>query len=311
MHLVLGATGGIGHWVVEKLVQRREDVRVMVRDPGKVRHWAGAQRVEIVEGDALVRDDVGKAATKVESIYHCVNVPYPEWKAKVIPMLQNTIAAAKPSKAKIVFPGNVYVFGHPHTEYVGENHPFAAHTKKGRIRIRMEQMLGELWKSAGIPYVIVRMPDFYGPFVPNPIYASIFRNALQGRPMTWYGALDVPREFSYIEDAADAFVMAGLDPTTPGETYHLPGTQVTTAREWLQLVASKAGAGSKIRTVPAFAVALAGLFNPLAREAREMLYLYKERLILDGAKFRQKFGRIPATPYETGVTRTLEWFRQG
>lgn len=311
MHLVLGATGGVGHWVVEKLVQRREDVRVMVRDPGKVRHWAGAQRVEIVEGDALDRKDVEKAADRVESIYHCVNVPYPEWKVKVIPMLQNTIAAAKPGKAKIVFPGNVYVFGHARTEYVGENHPFAAHTKKGRIRIRMERMLGELWKSEGIPYVIVRMPDFYGPFVPNPIYASIFRNALQGRPMTWYGALDVPREFSYIEDAAEALVMAGLDPATAGETYHLPGTQVTTAREWLQLIASKAGAGSKTRTVPAFAVALAGLFNPLAREAREMLYLYTERLILDGAKFRQKFGRIPSTPYETGVTRTLEWFRRG
>ena len=56
-------------------------------------------------------------------------------------------------------------------------------------------------------------------------------------------------------------------------------------------------------------VTLVGLFNAEAREFREMMYLKRERFILDGSKYRQKFGGIPSTPYDQGVRQTLDWFR--
>lgn len=294
--------------MVENLVGRGENVRVLVRDPSKVKDWSTG-RVEVVKGDALNAENVTAASQGAVSIFHCVNVPYQEWSSKVIPLLENTIAAAKSNKAKIAFPGNVYVFGHVQTPTVGEDQPFAPHTAKGRLRVRMEQMLDKAWKSEGVPYTVVRFPDFYGPHVLNPIYGQIFQNALAGKPMRWYGRLDVPIEFSYIEDAAEALVTADLSPTTDGETYHVPGSSVTTPKEWLGEVRSIAGSQSKIRTTPNFLVALAGIFNPLAREFREMLYLKEERLILDGTKFQTKFGRIPATPYSEGIKKTIDWFR--
>jgi nucleoside-diphosphate-sugar epimerase len=309
MQVVLGATGSVGHWVVEKLLDRKNQVRVLVRTPAKLKQFSNVERVKVVEGDAGNIDDVKKAVTGADSVYYCVNVPYPEWRSKAIPMLQNTITAARENKAKVVFPGNVYVYGHAQSDFVREDHPLAAHTQKGKIRIRMEQMLNDAWKSENVPYTIVRFPDFYGPFVLNDLYAPIFRNALQGRPMTWYGKLDVPFEFAYIEDAAEALVMAGSDNGTNGESYNVPGVEVTTPRQWLQLVGSVAGTNSKIRTVPKFVIALAGIGNPVAREFYELLYLRRERMILDGKKFRTKFGRIPATPYKDGIKKTLDWFR--
>jgi len=308
MQVVLGATGSIGHWAVEKLLDGKNQVRVLVRNTAKLRQFS-VERVEVVEGDAAKLDDVKKAVTGADSVYYCVNVPYPEWKSKAIPMLQNTITAARENRAKVVFPGNVYVYGHGQSDFVREDHPFAAHTQKGKIRIRMEQMLNDAWKSEKVPYTVVRFPDFYGPFVLNDLYAPIFRSALQGRPMTWYGRLDVPFEFAYIEDAAEALVMAGSDNGTNGESYNVPGVEVTTPRQWLELVASVGGTKSKIRTVPKFVIALAGIKNPVAREFYELLYLRRERMILDGMKFRTKFGRIPATPYEDGIKKTLDWFR--
>jgi hypothetical protein len=65
-----------------------------------------------------------------------------------------------------------------------------------------------------------------------------------------------------------------------------------------------AGTKSKIRTVPEFIIALAGIKNPMAREFYELLYLRRERMILDGTKFRTKFRRIPATPYKDGIKKT-------
>jgi hypothetical protein len=70
-----------------------------------------------------------------------------------------------------------------------------------------------------------------------------------------------------------------------------------------------AGTKSKIRTVQKFIIALAGIKNPMAREFYELLYLRRERMILDGTKFRTKFRRIPATPYKDGIKKTLDWFR--
>ena len=90
MQLVLGATGGIGHWIVEKLLDRKNHVRVMVRDPAKTKKFSNMHLVEIVQGDATNVNDVKRAVTGADSVYYCVNVPYPEWKLKVIPMLQNT-----------------------------------------------------------------------------------------------------------------------------------------------------------------------------------------------------------------------------
>ncbi len=309
MQVVLGATRSVGHWIVEKLLDRKNQVRVMVRNPVKLKQFSRMELVHVVEGDASKLNDVNKAIIGVDSVYYCVNVPYPEWKSKAIPMLQNTITAAKENKAKIVFPGNVYVYGHAQSDFVREDHPFAAHTEKGKIRIRMEQMLNDAWKSENVPYTIVRFPDFYGPFVVNDLYAPIFRNALQGRPMTWYGRLDAPIEFAYIEDAAEALVIAGSEPSANGETYSLPGVEVTTPRQWLQLVASTAGTKAKIRAIPKFMITLAGISNPLVREFYEMLYLKRERLILDGTKFKSKFRRIPTTPYKDGIKKTLDWFR--
>jgi nucleoside-diphosphate-sugar epimerase len=57
-------------------------------------------------------------------------------------------------------------------------------------------------------------------------------------------------------------------------------------------------------------IALAGISNPLVREFYEMLYLKRERMILDGTKFRSKFRGIPATPYKDGIKKTLDWFRE-
>lgn len=310
MHLILGATGGIGHWAAVKLRERGEPIRVLVRDPEKFRlAWPDTTGIEVVRGDALTEADVRQAATDVRTIFHCVNVPYQEWSVKVMPMLANTISAARATGARVVFPGNVYVFGHAHSEFVGEADPKEPHTRKGRLRLEMENRLEELHRTEGLAYTIVRFPDFYGPFVENPVYAGIFRQALRGKRMTWYGSLDVPSEFLFIPDGGDAIVRAGLDPSSNGETYHVPGAAIITPRAFLSEIAAAAGTTSRPRLVPNWMVAFIGVFNPLAREFREMLYLKQERFLLDGSKYRRKFGMVPATSYSLGVRESLEWFR--
>src|SRR5258708_8963966 len=108
--LVLGANGGIGGEVARQLRDAGWDVRALQRRT--------AQRVEQregitwIRGDALNAQDVMAAAEGCSVIVHAVNPPgYRHWPTLVVPMLDNSIAAACAHGSTLVFPGTVYNFG--------------------------------------------------------------------------------------------------------------------------------------------------------------------------------------------------------
>src|SRR4051812_17051277 len=92
--LVLGATGGIGGTVARTLVARGWRVRAMGRNVEAAAKQHPA--FEWVRGDAMSAADVLAAAQGVELIVHAVNPPgYKDWDKLVLPMIDNTIAAAR------------------------------------------------------------------------------------------------------------------------------------------------------------------------------------------------------------------------
>src|SRR2546425_3830812 len=64
--LVTGATGTVGRQVVEQLVKREADVRVLVRDPAKANFPAG---VNAVKGDLLDVDSLRSAFSGVSTVF--------------------------------------------------------------------------------------------------------------------------------------------------------------------------------------------------------------------------------------------------
>jgi hypothetical protein len=50
-----------------------------------------------------------------------------------------------------------------------------------------------------------------------------------------------------------------------------------------------------------------GLFMPVLKEVVEMLYLKREKLILNGQKYIDTIGPLPATDYATGIRKTIAW----
>src|SRR2546430_62784 len=111
--LVLGITGGIGGEVAIALLRRGWRVRALHRNPATVSVPDELRaKVEWVTGDAMKRDDVIAAARGVSTIVHAVNPPnYHNWAGLVLPMLDNTIAAARAERARVVLPGTIYNFG--------------------------------------------------------------------------------------------------------------------------------------------------------------------------------------------------------
>ncbi len=310
-HLIVGATGGLGWAIAKTLSEKGEQVVAFAKNKAKAEVVLSEfSNIEIIQGNAGKLEDVENALQGCSSLFYCINIPYSEWEEKSRKFLSVSLEATVKHNAKFIFPGNVYVFGKAQTLTVKENHPHDAETKKGKIRIDMERMISIAAEEKGLNYAIIRMPDFYGPFVINGLYDKLFENALKGEALTWYGALDVPMEFIYIEDAGQAMVEAGLSNKSNEKVFNVPGHSITTPREFLSEIVRQSFKNSKIKSIKSpVAFTIVGFFNSQAREFKELLYLKKERFILDGTHYKFTFGTVPATPYPLGIKKTLRWFR--
>ena len=56
-------------------------------------------------------------------------------------------------------------------------------------------------------------------------------------------------------------------------------------------------------------VAFAGIFSPMIREVKEMMYEWEEPYLVEHNKYQETFGGS-ATPLEIAVKETVEWYRQ-
>ena len=75
--LITGAGGKVGSRLVKRLALRDNDIRALVRDPGRA---AGlrAERVEIMRGDMLDHGSLESAVKGVDAVVHCASVYFDE-----------------------------------------------------------------------------------------------------------------------------------------------------------------------------------------------------------------------------------------
>ena len=138
--LILGASGGIGGEVARRLVADNWQVRALkrgaqIRGPADGMQW--------IAGDALNAGQVAAAAAGCDVIVHAVNPPgYRHWRQQVLPMLHNTLQAAEQQRALAVLPGTVYNYGPDAFPLIAEAAPQQPVTRKGAIRVEMEQASG-------------------------------------------------------------------------------------------------------------------------------------------------------------------------
>ncbi len=305
--LVLGATGGIGGETAQALRRHGWRVRGMARDAaGAARRFAG-WGIEWVAGDAMNGADVLAAAQGVQVIVHAVNPPgYRNWPGTVLPMLDNTIAAARAADARVVLPGTVYNYGAEAPPLLTEQTVQRAGTRKGAIRVEMERRL-----VAQAPRsLVVRAGDFFGRHARNSWFGeAIVKPGRPVRAVTYPGAPEVGHAWAYLPDVAEAIARL-LDreaELAQADSFHFGGYWFPRGIEMAQAIARVAGdEAMPIRRFPWLAVRLLSPVVPLFREMNEMRYLWQRPVRLDNAKLVAFLGSEPHTPIDLAVRRSLE-----
>ncbi|MDR9811469.1 NAD(P)H-binding protein [Rhizobium hidalgonense] len=305
--LVLGATGGIGGAVARKLSARGWRIRALNRDALKASRSEPA--FEWVQGDAMNAGDVLRAAEGVNLIVHAVNPPgYRNWETLVLPMLDNSIAAARTVGARIVLPGNVYNFGPDALPALTEESPQHPLTKKGAVRVEMEKRL-EAGSQAGVGAIILRAGDFFGP---GATANSWFSSGLvtPGKPIGTIknpGRRGIGHQWTYLPDMAEtvAQLIDRAERLPSFAVYHMDGFWDADGMQMAEAIKRVAGGKAKIGRFPWWIVPLAAPFVPIMRELKEMRYLWKVPLRMSNAKLVSELGKEPQTPIDEAVRASL------
>ena len=308
--LVLGATGGIGGEVARQLRDSGWNVRALRR--GAAQALEQRDGMTWVRGDAMNAEDVRAAAESCSVIVHAVNPPgYRRWAELVLPMLDNTMAAARSVGATIVLPGTVYNFGPDALPLLTEESPQHPVTRKGAIRAEMERRLFAA-STNGARVLIVRSGDFFGPLAGNNWFSQCL--VKPGQPVmavSYPGRRGVGHQWSYLPDVARAMIelLALRDSLAPFATFHMTGHWDADGAQMVEaiqrVVTRRGGRKPRVTGFPWWLVTLASPFVTTLREMREMRYLWREPVRMDNARLITALGQESHTPLDEAVEATL------
>ncbi len=306
---ILGITGGVGGSVATSLLRHGFRVRALVRDPLAVsRKWINHPNVDLVPGDAMSRADVARAIEGCTAIFHGVNpAGYRNWDTLVLPMIENTIAAARSAGgARVVLPGTVYNFDPAATPVLDEHsmqHPLG---QKGAIRYEVEQRL-EQATEMGVPVLILRAGDFFGPDARSSwFHQSMVRPGRPVRRLINPGK-GVGHSWAYLPDLSEAFARLLLisDQLRPFERLQFRGVWDADGAQMAAAIGSVLGRKVPEYGFPWWLMRLLAPFGGFPAAVREVEPYWRHPVRLDNGSLVALLGMEPRTPLETAIRHTL------
>ena len=305
--LVTGGGGFIGSRLCERLVQSDANVRAFVRytsraEIGLLRFLEPdiLKKVEIIRGDLRDFSAVAQALRGVDIVFHLgalISIPYSyvhpveTVQTNVLGTL-NILEACRKSGAKLVHTSTSEVYGTALRVPIDEDHPLQGQSPYSASKIGADKLVESYFRSFGLPTVTVRPFNTYGPGQSTrAVIPTIITQALAGGVVR-LGNLDAIRDFTYLDDTVEGFLLTAQADTWNGETYNL-------------------GSGEEI-SIGAIAALIFRLMGKQAEIQLEKSRLRPEksevlRLISDNRKAKLELGWQPTVGMEEGLQRTIRW----
>jgi nucleoside-diphosphate-sugar epimerase len=290
LHVIVGA-GPVGSATARLLAGQGEQVRLLTRSGSGPEH-AGIERVaaDAADSDVLARHTEGAIA-----LYSCAGPAYHRWPTDWPPLGAASVRAAEATGAVLVTTGNLYGYGKvdgPMTERL----PLKPNSVKGEVRAKLWADALAAHESGRIRTAEVRGSDYLGAGTLSSFSAMVLPKVIAGKRGSLPADLDAPHSWTYVGDVARTLVAVAADETAWGRAWHAPTAPPLSVRELATRAAELAEAPTaKVGTMPAFALRLAGFFNPAAREMLEVQYQLQAPFVLDSSAATAAFGIAPTS----------------
>lgn len=225
-YLVTGGAGFIGTNIVKRLLADGHDVRVIDNYIAGKKEERFFEGVEYVEGDIRNMSDVEKVMAGIDGVFHQAAVPRVTYSVEhpvetndhnVVGTLNVLTAARDAGVKRVVFATSSSVYGSDDKVELKEDmskrpqSPYALQKLAGQEYCRI---FSELY---GLETVATCYFNIYGPYMdPEGAYALVIGKFLkqlsEGKPMTICGDGEYFRDYTHVDDAVEANILAMNSP---------------------------------------------------------------------------------------------------
>ena len=304
---VLG-TGGAG-FVGCNLVRRllREGARVTVLDDlftGR-RENLPESGFEFVRGSVCDPAVVERLVGQNEVIIHAAarNIvvstrdPREDYETNIGGTLNVLLAARAAGGRRIVYTSSTSVYGNPRYLPVNEDDHLSLLTPYAVSKLAGENYCMAFYESYGLQTAAVRYSNIFGPGQDpaNPycgVVAKFTQALFAGKAPVIHGDGNQSRDFTYIDDAVEATLLAATSDRAIGEVFNV-GT----------------GLETRVNELVALLMRIIGVeVEPVHSDRRDVDNI--RRRVVNIEKTRRALRWVPEVTLEQGLRRTVEWQRQ-
>jgi len=305
--LVTGGAGFIGRWVVRRLLE--DDNRVWVLDDlsnGQAENldeFRDNPKLKVTIGDikdttllsGLFRNNFDICIHLAASIIvqDSIDNPRKTFENDVIGTF-NLLEESKKTNTKFVFMSTCMVYDTASADgAISEIHPTKAASPYAGAKLAGENLVQSYYHAYGLPAVIVRPFNTYGPYQKSTgeggVISIFVQKELNGDVLNIYGDGTQTRDLMYVEDCAEFVVQAAYSDAANGEILN-------------------AGLGEDIAIND-----LAALICEDAKRIQHVEHIHPQseipRLVCDYSKAKHLLRWEPKTSLIDGIGKLRDWMR--
>lgn len=305
--LVTGGAGFVGSNLARKLAA--EGARITILDDfftGKLENLRGLEgKYHLVNGSVTNQDLVMKLVSQAEIVFHLAarNIiastrnPYEDFQTNIGGTLNVLLAAREHRPMRVVYTSSVSVYGNPRYLPINEDEKISLLTPYAVSKYSGEGYCQAFYESYDVPVVVVRYSNVFGPWQDpsNPycgVVAKFMEKASKGIPLAIHGDGQQTRDFTYVEDAVEATLLAASSAKAEGEVFNI-GTGIEVS----------------VNTLAHLVMELYNLdLKPEHIDRRDIDNI--RRRVVSVEKARRVLRWTPLVTITEGLSRTWRWFQE-
>ncbi len=309
--LVTGADGFMGSHLTEKLLELGAQVSVLVRGTSvsgtyqyclkNIAHLKKDLRriiaVNISSGDTIPL--VAKLAPAV--IFHLAAdayVPYSfdrpfEVMATNLHGTLNILHASMKIShlERVVCTSSSEIYGTALKHAISESHPLNPTSPYAASKVAADRSAYSYYLTFGLPIAIIRPFNTYGPRHTYDVIPKFIDLALKDKSITVYGAGTQSRDFTYVDDMIQAFLIMGEDKKALGRAVNFGTGKDVSVNKIAQLIVNLSQSRSKIVHI--------------RKRIAEV-----QKLRCDSTLAHRLFGWQARVSIKEGLQKNIEWTRE-
>jgi nucleoside-diphosphate-sugar epimerase len=308
LYLITGIGGFIGSSIARALLARGEQVRGVDNfATGKRENIREIlDRIDFREADILDLDAMQKACAGVDFVLHQAAIPSVP-KSVLDPLgsnrtnidgTVNVLVAARDAKVKrVVYAASSSAYGDTPTLPKHEQMKPDPISPYAVAKLASEQYMISFYRCYGLETICLRYFNIFGPRQdPASPYSGVLAKfitlMLRGEQPTIYGDGEQSRDFTYIDNAVEANLLACKAPKTAvGEVFNVATGRRVTLNDTFKLLQSM----TSYEGVAGYSVERGGDIK---------------HSLADISKAEAGLGYKPIVDFEQGLRRTVEWYRE-